>query len=34
MLLGHLDTVWPVGTLARRPARIDGDRLTGPGATT
>src|SRR5687767_8838139 len=31
MLLGHLDTVWPVGTLARRPARIDGDRLTGPG---
>jgi glutamate carboxypeptidase len=31
MLLGHLDTVWPVGTLARRPARIDGDRLRGPG---
>jgi glutamate carboxypeptidase len=31
MLLGHLDTVWPVGTLARRPARIDGDRLYGPG---
>ena len=31
MLLGHLDTVWPIGTLARRPARIDGDRLTGPG---
>ena len=31
MLLGHLDTVWPVGTLARRPARIDGDRITGPG---
>ncbi len=31
MLLGHLDTVWPVGTLARRPARIDGDRLSGPG---
>lgn len=32
MLLGHLDTVWPVGTLAERPARIEGDRLHGPGS--
>ena len=32
MLLGHLDTVWPLGTLAARPVRIDGDRLSGPGA--
>ena len=31
MLLGHLDTVWPLGTLAERPARIEGDRLLGPG---
>ncbi len=31
MLLGHLDTVWPMGTLARRPLRIEGDRLSGPG---
>jgi len=31
MLLGHLDTVWPVGTLARRPLRVDGDLLYGPG---
>jgi len=32
MLLGHLDTVWPVGTVARRPVRIEGERLLGPGA--
>ncbi len=30
-LLGHLDTVWPVGTLATMPFRIEGDRVTGPG---
>jgi glutamate carboxypeptidase len=32
MLLGHLDTVWPLGTLARRPARVEGDLFEGPGA--
>lgn len=32
MLLGHLDTVWPVGTLARRPVRIEDGRLHGPGS--
>ena len=32
MLLGHLDTVWELGTLARRPVRIAGDRLSGPGS--
>jgi len=31
LLLGHFDTVWPVGTLERMPVRRDGDRLHGPG---
>lgn len=31
LLLGHLDTVWPVGTLARIPFSNDGERMRGPG---
>jgi glutamate carboxypeptidase len=31
LLLGHFDTVWPVGTLARMPIRREGGRLFGPG---
>jgi glutamate carboxypeptidase len=31
LLLGHLDTVWPIGTLTRIPWAVDGDRLRGPG---
>ncbi|MEU0563420.1 M20 family metallopeptidase [Dactylosporangium sp. NPDC006015] len=31
VLVGHFDTVWPVGTLARWPFAVDGDRCTGPG---
>lgn len=31
LLLGHFDTVWPVGTIDRMPLRRDGDRLHGPG---
>lgn len=31
LLLGHFDTVWPIGTLGRMPLRRDGDRLYGPG---
>lgn len=32
ILLGHLDTVFPVGTAKQRPGVIDGERLTGPGS--
>jgi glutamate carboxypeptidase len=31
LLLGHLDTVWPLGTLARWPFTREGDTATGPG---
>ena len=31
LLLGHLDTVWPVGTLATMPVRIEDGLLYGPG---
>ena len=31
LLLGHYDTVYPMGTLATMPCRILGDKLTGPG---
>ena len=31
MLIGHLDTVYPIGTAARRPMRIVGDKIIGPG---
>lgn len=31
LLVGHLDTVWPAGTLERMPVRREGDRLHGPG---
>ncbi len=32
LLLGHFDTVWPVGTLATMPFRIENGRAYGPGA--
>lgn len=31
LLLGHCDTVWPIGTLKEMPFTIDGNRITGPG---
>lgn len=31
LLLGHLDTVWPVGTLKLMPCRVADGRLFGPG---
>ncbi len=31
LLIGHHDTVFPLGTLAERPFRVEGDRAFGPG---
>jgi glutamate carboxypeptidase len=31
LLLGHLDTVWAFGTLAKMPFRVTGSRISGPG---
>ncbi|HWI16174.1 MAG TPA: M20 family metallopeptidase [Vicinamibacterales bacterium] len=31
LLLGHFDTVWPVGQLATMPLKREGGRLYGPG---
>jgi glutamate carboxypeptidase len=31
LLSGHVDTVWPIGTLESMPFRVTGDRAYGPG---
>ena len=31
LLIGHCDTVWPVGTVSRMPVRVEGDAFQGPG---
>lgn len=31
LILGHFDTVWPVGTLAKMPFRVGEGRASGPG---
>jgi glutamate carboxypeptidase len=32
LVSAHVDTVWPTGTLASMPFRVDGDRAYGPGS--
>jgi glutamate carboxypeptidase len=32
LIVGHFDTVWPVGTVEERPFRIDGNVIHGPGS--
>src|SRR3954454_22065104 len=31
LLLGHMDTVYPIGTISKMPCRVLKDRLHGPG---
>lgn len=31
LIVGHYDTVWPVGTIAERPFEVDGNIIRGPG---
>ncbi|MGD2206922.1 MAG: M20 family metallopeptidase [Anaerolineae bacterium] len=31
LLLGHMDTVWPLAETERRPFSVSGDKATGPG---
>lgn len=31
LLVGHYDTVWPLGTVSRRPFDVDGNVIRGPG---
>ena len=31
LVIGHYDTVWPVGTVADRPFTVDGNVVRGPG---
>ena len=33
LVIGHVDTVFPKGTVAQRPFRIEGDRALGPGVS-
>ena len=32
LVVGHYDTVWPVGTVSERPFRVDGNIVHGPGS--
>ncbi len=31
LMIGHIDTVWPLGTLNKMPLHRDGEKLHGPG---
>jgi len=31
LVVAHMDTVYPDGTVAERPVRVDGDKIIGPG---
>lgn len=31
LLIGHYDTVWPLGTIGEMPVRLENGRLSGPG---
>jgi glutamate carboxypeptidase len=31
LLVGHFDTVWPIGTIERRPFTVNGNTIRGPG---
>ena len=31
LILGHLDTVWPLGTLKQMPFKVEKGRAWGPG---
>jgi len=31
LLVGHCDTVWPVGTVTTMPVRVEGETVRGPG---
>ena len=32
LVVGHVDTVWPLGSVRRMPPRVENGRLYGPGA--
>ena len=34
LLIGHTDTVWPIGTIENMPVIIEDDKFQGPGAST
>ena len=31
LVVGHFDTVWPIGTIEERPFTVDGNKMRGPG---